>query len=165
MPFTIEAKVDISKELVRLRELDKATRNKILRPALTQAGKPLVRAMQAKAPNRSGLLRTSLGQKVKAYRNGIIVFLAGPRTGFKDATTGENPTNIAHLAEKGRQAVRALGRAFGMVLKGGKVIFRRTSAAQPARPFMQSAADATRGEVDRKLKEAIEKGIAKQLGF
>jgi Bacteriophage HK97-gp10, putative tail-component len=165
MPFLIEAKVDISKELTRLRELDKATRNKILRPALTAAGRPLVRAMKAKAPNRSGLLYQSLGQKVKAYRNGIIVFLAGPRTGFKDAATGENPTNIAHLAEKGRQAVVALGKAFRMVLKGGKIIFRRTSQAQPARPFMQAAADSTRGEVDRALKDGIQKGIEKQLGF
>ena len=165
MPFQITAKVDISRELVRLRELDKATRNKILRPALTAAGRPLVRAMQAKAPNRSGLLRTAIGQKVKAYRNGIIVFLAGPRTGFKDSATGENPTNIAHLAEKGRKAVQALGRAFGLVISGGKVLFRRTAAAQPARPFMQAAADATAMEVDRTLKAGIQKGIEKQLGL
>ncbi len=118
-------------------------------------------------PNRlRTAARTAIGQKVKAYRNGIIVFLAGPRTGFKDSATGENPdANIAHLAEKGRKAVQALGRAFGLVISGGKVLFRRTAVAQPARPFMQAAADSTAMEVDRTLKAGIQKGTEKQLGF
>jgi hypothetical protein len=85
-----------------LGKLTTAVVRKIARAAATKALRPVVACAKRKCHKRTGTLRKSLGIVQKTYgRTGIVYAVVGPRTGFKDPATGENPINIAHLIEDG----------------------------------------------------------------
>jgi hypothetical protein len=81
MSFVIKGTIDGVKELLeRLDGIDKKVRKKILRAAINQASKLLLAEAKQHTPVASGLLRKSLGRKIKAFRNsGMIVGIVGPR--------------------------------------------------------------------------------------
>lgn len=95
--------------LAKLRDLDKRVRRKILRKAVNEPSKIVLAAMKAKVPVETGLLRKSLGRKVKVWGNGVAFFIVGPRRGFKKQVKTKlgkmmhrNPSKYAHLADKFR---------------------------------------------------------------
>jgi HK97 gp10 family phage protein len=112
MPFAIRAEVTGLRQVFkRLRQVDEKVRKKILRSALTAGGQIVLQEARAKVPVDSGLVKESLGKKVKVYRqSGTVVVIVGPRTGFRRMVKRrgrqklvlENPTAIAHLAGPGR---------------------------------------------------------------
>jgi len=70
--------------------------------AANKAMRITVKAARRNVPVETGQLKKSIGIRIKKYRQSGIVFAAvGPRKGYKDATTGRNPANYAHLVEYG----------------------------------------------------------------
>lgn len=116
----IGAKVSgVGEVAAKLAKVKNAIRNKITRKAVNEGAGVMLRAEKATAPVDTGALRMSLGRLTKVYRNsGVVVGMAGPRSGFKRsriggkrtrvqtslgrklAALGKAPTRTAHLAEK-----------------------------------------------------------------
>lgn len=84
-----------------------------------------------------GLLKKSIGQKVKTYRrSGEVVGVIGPRVGFLHILNGGkrvDPVKYGHIEEKGRRVVVAEKR----FLSDGKTIFGKKVRAYQGRPFMR----------------------------
>ena len=99
--------------------LNKSLKNKLLRRALGEAGKLILKVAKTRAPRETGILKKSLGRKVKIYRQtGVGVAIVGPRTGFRQNVLRKkgkwaptqaiaNPTKYAHLQELGTVTRRA----------------------------------------------------------
>lgn len=102
-----------------LKGVDQRVRKKALRKGVSAATGVILRRAKDKVRVRSKTLKKSLGRKVKVFRGGAVVGIVGPRTGFKTQVgvvkSGpkagqpiyENPTQIAHLVEKGTHRSRA----------------------------------------------------------
>jgi HK97 gp10 family phage protein len=136
-----------------LADVDRRVRKQALQKAIRAAANVVLRKAKANVRRRSGLLARSLGVKVKTYRGdkqgGAVVAVIGPRKGYrqqvgtyargpkKGQPKYENPTQVAHLIEKGH---------------GGP---------HPARayPFLRPALDTSRGEV----LEAVAKAVQAEL--
>ena len=123
MSYRVKAQVDgLADLLARLNGLKRQVASRILRKAVAEAGKIILKVAKQKAPRESGLLRKSLGRKVKVYRSsGTAVAIVGPRLGFKQvvrrargkwfpADVASNPVKYAHLVELG--TVRSKAQAF-----------------------------------------------------
>ncbi len=166
MSFAIQARVTGLEDLFkRMEGLKAAVQKKILRKALGEASKVVLKAAKASldgmtSGDATGQTRRSLGRRTKTFRNtGVVVVIIGPRTGFKVALPGgqwHNPTNIAHLIERGRQAVAARNQR---VLSNRVKVFGKVVAAVPARPFMQTAWNSQLANVERIVREKILEGI------
>lgn len=113
MPYKIHGRVDGLAEAVKaLDGVKKALRNKLLRKGLNKARSVLAKAAKAKAPRETGLLKKSIGGKVKIYPTGVGVAVVGPRVGFRKEVVRRrkkwfpvsvvaNPVKYAHLVELG----------------------------------------------------------------
>ncbi len=132
MPFAIKAKLEgLDRALALLRELPKKLAKKTLRAGVNQATKLLLSEAKSRVPPSTGLLRKSLGRKVKVYK-GAVVGIVGPRKGFKIQVgvrmRGPNkgtpvymdPVRYAHLVENG-------------------------TSHSAAKPFLRPAFEATKG--------------------
>jgi HK97 gp10 family phage protein len=114
---------------------------------VAKGGQILAKAAKAGAPKETGLLKKSIGSKVKVYPSGVAVAIVGPRQGFKAEVTREknrrfpwtgtsNPTRYAHLVELGtRQA--------------------------PAKPFLKPALAGQQAAI----REAMAKAVREALGL
>lgn len=77
--------------------------------ASRRAMKPVVAQAKENAPVEHGLLKRSIGVKVKKYkRAGIVLTMVGPRSGFGMEVDGRkrDPVYYAHLQEGGHRIVR-----------------------------------------------------------
>ncbi len=119
MAFKISAKIEGVEELVKQlrQELPARMQTKILRKAIGDGCRVILKAAKQKVPvGETGLLKKSLGTKIKAYRTtGNVVGMVGPRTGSKKTKKGKVRTALgkkfdaagvaphlyAHLVEKG----------------------------------------------------------------
>jgi HK97 gp10 family phage protein len=121
MTFVSAKVVGVASSLAAFEEMKRATKNRIVRKAVTSGTNPMNRAAKASSKfiDRTGLLRKSIGKKVRTYRNsGATIGVIGPRRGFArnrnvlgswNASTGHrsinqvriNPTHYAHLVEHG----------------------------------------------------------------
>jgi HK97 gp10 family phage protein len=163
--FRVKAELTGIKDLVgTLARLKKAVRNKLLRGAVGDGSKILLQAVKAKAPRESGLMRKSLGRRLKVYRNsGTVVGIVGPRTGFKREVSvggragGRNPTKYAHLVEGGRRPVRIVNKK---VLTDGGIFYGREVAAARAQPFMHEALAESGARVQAAVRQKLTDGIA-----
>jgi HK97 gp10 family phage protein len=148
--FTIKAQIDGVKDmLAALDGLKKAVRNRILKRAVNKGIKIILKAAKGRAPRESGLLKKSLGSKVKVYRSsGVVVGIVGPRKGFKGEVVRKkgrwfpvsvysDPVRYAHLVELG------------------------TSHA-PAKPFLGPAVTGSRAAIRNAMAEEIRKGLEAQ---
>lgn len=169
--FKVAVKITGLEDLIkRVDELDKRLRNKTLKAAvrggaqiITKEAKAAIRTWKKAGLGGGGenlaQLVKALGYKVKIYRrSGLAIAIAGPRTGFKKQSgtvsrgphKGKakyfNPTNIAHLIEKGtRQRVDSRG---------------KSSGSMPAFPFLRPAIIRSRGRVLEKMRSVLEAGLA-----
>ena len=139
----VQGLADLEARLERLGK--QSTRNKMMRPAVRAAMSAVSKAAKANVIQESGLLKQSIGVKIKTYK-AVVFGVAGPRTGFTEhvirvAPSGEkvgvkaNPVNYAHLVEFG-------------------------TAHSPAHPFMRPAFDNTDlvAVSARKLTQVLDKG-------
>lgn len=94
----VQYSVDISRPLRQMSVLKVAVRNKVLRKAITKASQAMTKLAKRLVPvrkrsdrglvddYRGGLLKKSIGYKVKIYRTtGNAVAIVGPRSGFRKA--------------------------------------------------------------------------------
>lgn len=99
-------KLEGAKELRRkLERLTAAQQRRVVRPAVTKALSPVVKQAKRNVPVVTGLLKKSIGKKVKAYtRSGVVWGGVGPRGGFEGVGPDgrkRNPVFYAHLVELG----------------------------------------------------------------
>ncbi len=89
----------------RLARLGKqSTRNKMVRPAVREAGAEVRKAAKRFAPVKSGQLKKSIKSVVRTARGGGGVYaVIGPAHGFKTVIDGKpnDPVRYAHLVEDG----------------------------------------------------------------
>jgi hypothetical protein len=153
--FSFRPKVQgIDQVLKRLDGTKRGVRNGVLRPAIGKGCTVALKAIKAKCPTDTnphlsvrGLLKKSLGKKVKAARSGRIYGLVGPRRGFRTqvgvSKTGkpkyQDPAKIAHLVEFGH---------------GGP-------APAPAHSFIRSGWDQSRSAVPAAIRIEAEVRLAK----
>lgn len=142
----------LEKPLAALVAMRGSRQRAILRRALTKATRPIVPAARAKVPVRFGLLKKSLGRKLKTTKDGVVYVVIGPRKGMKKqvgtVTRGprkgqpvyEDPAKIAHLVEQGH---------------GGP-------HPAPAHPFLGPTFDQMKGQVERTLSDEILKGLIRE---
>lgn len=109
LDVTIEGDAKLMRRLGGIKE---AVKRRILKKAVNDAARPWVKIAKSKAPRQSGLLRKSMGIKVRVYRStGNVVAMVGPRKGFKrevvvrdrrgrKQTVMRDPIRYAHLVEK-----------------------------------------------------------------
>ena len=121
----------------QLQAVQRALRNRILRKAITAGGRPVLKAMRARAPSRTGLTRRSLGTRTRTYRgSGVVVAIIGPRTRIRDPKTGHTPAKVAHLVEFGH-------------------------ANAPPHPFVRPAFDSTVRAAEAAMAQVIREELAK----
>lgn len=172
MGFAISAGVNLADLLADLEGLKKALRNRILKRAIGAGTKLILREAKARAPRETGLLRKSLGRKVKVYRNsGTVVGIVGPRAGFKETVTRSrgrwlpgpvvsDPIRYAHLVELGTRP-HALGK--GSNLRKGRQS-GHTHPGAAARPFLRPAVQALGTQVRAAIAREVAAGLAKAGG-
>lgn len=97
MSINIKAAILGDKALqVRLEGLKRGVRNKILRPAVSAAARPLRQTAKANVPVRSGALRKAIDMKIKSGRQ-TVFGVVGPRS---------RPQVLMMYAEPGRRTAR-----------------------------------------------------------
>lgn len=132
------------KLIKKLKGLSTATQKKIVRPSVTKAVRVIAKDAKGRAPKDTGLLKKSIGQRVKTYRSGNISGIVGPRSGFKRTVEIDgkavikNPTKYSHLVEFG-------------------------TSRKAARPFLRPALEAKKSEAVRIMTTEINANIKKQI--
>ncbi len=172
MPFAIKASVDVKDLLARLDGMKRAVRTRVLRKAIGAGTKIILKVAKSLVPKESGLLRKSLGRKVKVYRNsGIAVGIVGPRKGFRQDVTRSkgkwfpvtaisDPIKYAHLVEFGTQP-HSLGA--GSSLRK-KVQHGHMHPGAAAHPFLRPGAKQATAAVRTAMEYAIIGELAKANG-
>ena len=172
MPKLLDSKVNAKlvgdKELRRAMEQlrTRGKRNKVTRPAVREATKPIRTDMKANAPvGPTGKLKRSIKSVFRTGKTGIYS-ITGPeyKTHIVDGRR-VNPSNYAHLVEFGTSPHVVAAR--GLALSDGGSVFGR-SIAHPGttgKGFMRRAYDMNRATANRILKtrtfEEIKKEVAK----
>jgi len=187
MPFAIKAEISGLEPLIKaLQSLEKKAAKKILKDAVNDASKIVLKAAKANVPVATTgihheLLKKSLGRKVKVYRKtGKVIAIIGPRRGFKQTKSGKqlsalgkqfqdagiDPAHYAHLIEFGRSAItHTEARALAIPVQGwDAVIFRPRAGPVAPHPFMRPALDSTQSAVKGAMEAAIKAGIEREAG-
>lgn len=127
-----------------LKTLGDKVQKKVLRGAVTAGARPIQRAAKSKARKQSGLLKKSLGTKVRANKNGTVTARIGPRTNIEGTYKGRKrrPARYAHLVEKG--FIDAKGNF------------------HPPKPYLGPAADEQAGAAINATATKLAEGIARE---
>lgn len=155
------------KELIaKLMALGPKVYKNVVSKAARRAMAPVIKTARQLAPKETGQLRKSIGVKQKKYpRNGRIVTIVGPRTGFEITTTVDtifgklkttrNPVKYAHLVEYGTRA-HTLASVDGDKLK----IMSHPGAT--AKPFMRPAFDANEQRAVSIMRSELAAGVVRE---
>jgi HK97 gp10 family phage protein len=165
MPLSIKARVKdgaIQALARKLNEFDRKASRKAIKKGVNEATKLVTADAKANVPRKTGLLKKSIGRRVRSYRGGTVISgIVGPRSGFATVlASGKkvNPAKYAHLVEFGRKAVRVKKAAL-LADKFAKQVFGVEVAAVAPRPFLRPAWDKNEtravGELAKALNEAI----------
>jgi HK97 gp10 family phage protein len=118
-----------------LQQLTPALQRKLTRQSVSKALSPMVSAAKQKAPRESGLLKKSLGKKIKSYASrNRVVGIAGPRKETVGEYNGKlrRPVRYAHIVEMRHQ------------------------------PFMRPAFDATQSTMISIMKSELAEGVVRE---
>lgn len=136
------------KELERtFKQLGDRVQRRVTRGAVNAATTPIVKAakQKASASKESGLLKKSLGKKVRTYvEKKTVVGIVGPRKDIVGEYKGKKrwPAKYGHLVERGHIAA-----------DGSHV---------PPRPFLRPAYDETQGEAVAVMSDKMAAGVIKE---
>lgn len=125
--------------------LGERVQRRVLRQAVNAASTPVVKAARSKARKQSGLLKKSLGKKVKTYPEKMtVVGIIGPRRDVQGEYKGVKrvPANYAHLIE------------------GGKI--NSDGSYTPPEPFLRPAYDETEGQALNVMRDKLASGVVKE---
>lgn len=137
--------------LRRLDDLPKKLRNKHLKKAITAAARTILQAAKARCPRDLGILRKSLGQKVKVYRHsGAVLAVVGARKGFR----------LPAIRKKGKWAPAAVQPSgFADPTKYLHLVELGTTRSREVR-FLRDALRSATPSVGAKVREAVEAALA-----
>lgn len=137
---------EMQRTLERLpKELLKSSESAVLRAG----AKPIEKAAKAKAPSRTGLLKKSIGNRVKKGKDGITTARIGPRTGFKGKSLGKRKNKQGVMTER-----------FADPNKYSHLVEFGTSHS-PAKPFIRPAIDSASGEVVEAMAQGLDKHLTR----
>lgn len=138
MPIKITMKLDGLQALAkRLEAIDKKVAKKAIKAAINQATKILTKEVKARVPVDTGLLRRSIGRKVKTYRqSGLVIGIVGPRANIV-GDDGDKPSKYGSLVEFG-------------------------TSTSPARPFLRPAFDAAKDRMLAAMRDVLREAIEAQ---
>lgn len=143
----------------RLLSMEDKVRTKLNASAASSAMTPVLRDARKAVPEATGLLKKSLGKKTKNYkRDGVSFVLVGPRNGYKDPETGQNPVNYCHLVEYGTKRHEVPGNPV-LRINGN---FVRGSVRHPGarmQPFLRPALDKNAPTAVDRYAKAMLRGI------
>jgi HK97 gp10 family phage protein len=125
--------------------LGQRVQRRVLRQAVNAAGTPVAKAAKSKAAKESGLLKKSLGKKLKTYPERMtVVGIIGPRTNVTGEHNGKKrwPAKYAHLVEK------------GFINRAGEFV--------PPQPFLEPAMAETEGQAKAVMKSKLAAGVVKE---
>ena len=165
---SVSIRLDIDKQsqaLVdrALRTLPQKVYDKVVGQAAAASVRPMVTAARSRVSTEHGTLKKSLGVKRKNYKNSGVVFVAvGPRKGFRDEATGEDPVNIAHLVEFGTKS-HMIG-SKKIILAIGPIAIRGTvqHPGSGPKPFLRPAYDEKKGGVLKIYRKKLLAGIERE---
>ena len=172
--------------LSNMSHMKTAVKRRVIRSAITKAVRVLAKEAKKLAPKDSGLLKKSIGQVVRTYKNGRIVGVVGPRRGFKQmvsrtkrfpAKVGESvfqagdfvvaeladPANYAHLVEFGTEP-HSIGKGDDRVKKSGGAGSQigSTHPGNRAQPFMRPAFESKKREAEATYVEGFRDAFARE---
>lgn len=164
----IEFRIDgLQDTLKRLDGIKRSIQTKILRQALGRAGKTVLAAERSLAPISQderlipGLLRLSLGTKIKVYRSsGTVVILVGPRTKM----ARDKKTKQRKLTSFGRRAQKLQAkqqRKFGD--KQNPAYYAHLAGPDRYQQFADSARDVAMAQVKEQVIADIWAGIVASM--
>lgn len=176
MAYKVQGQVTgLAETLATLEGIKAAVRNRILRAAVTAGARLIAKKAKALAPRELGLLRKSIGQVVRVYRNsGVVVAVVGPRKGFRLPAKRKkgkwretpvppaghaNPLFYAHLVELG-VAPHRIGKGSSTRKKTGS---GRMHPGHPAKPFLTPAATGQAAAVGAAMAKAVTEGLARAV--
>jgi hypothetical protein len=96
--------------LQKLKALGPKLEKKILRAAVDKGTKYLTKQTKANVPVQTGLLKKSIGSKVKTYPNGKIIGIVGPRSGFRQQVVTRGRKGAILRTKKGLKLFMAGGK-------------------------------------------------------
>lgn len=104
MAKAIDAQLEgLQQSLDELGKLKGALARRILRKAITEASRELLKHLRVRTPVQTKSLQKSQAQKVKTYRgSGATVALLGPRADYTRTIKGKKyrPVRYAHIVEE-----------------------------------------------------------------
>lgn len=148
----------------RLNAVNGELRSTILRKATTAGAQVLTKEAKGRAPRETGLLRKSLGYKVRVYRGGeLVLAMVGPRSGFKRSVV----TLGSRGAISGTKAASKLLAAGGFAGTRNPVRYAHMSefgtSRSAAKPFLRPALNAAHDRIVEIMRQTIEAGISSAL--
>jgi HK97 gp10 family phage protein len=170
--FTINAQVAGLEPLMRkLQYLKTASANRVMRKSILAGTKIVLKAAKSKvhvSPREGGgILRKSLGRKVKTYRGrNVTVGIVGPRHGFESdvqmadgSVEHRDPTKYSHLVEYGRDGVRVQKKR---VLSDGTTFFSDEVRPVKAMPFMRPAWSESRAAAKAVMMKVMQEELLRE---
>jgi HK97 gp10 family phage protein len=85
----------------KLERFDRRVRNKVIRETVREAGDIFVKEIKSATPQKTGLLKRNIKQKVKTKRNYIYSIFGAKWIGESGTTRGKNPAIYIHVLEHG----------------------------------------------------------------
>jgi HK97 gp10 family phage protein len=128
-----------------LKRLGVRVQRRVMRQAVNAATTPIVKAARSRAPKRSGLLKKSLGKKVRTYAEKMtVVGIVGPRTNVVGEHEGKKvrPALYSHLVER------------GFIAADGSFV--------PPQPFLEPAMAEAEGQAVDIMREKLAAGVVKE---
>jgi HK97 gp10 family phage protein len=165
MPFGLRGKLEgLGDVFAALDGLGRTIRNKILRASLVAATTPMLKAAQQRVRKSSGLLRKSLGRKVKTYRrNGTVAVMIGPRRGHGKPVIlkeeeifrqfGGRTIKIRNPRVRAMRITRNPVRYAHLIEKGTKT--------RAARPFLAPAFSSTKAQAENIFRARVASELLK----
>ena len=146
-----------AKELIaKLQRLQPALQKRVMRPAVNFALTPMNSAARRNAPVETGLLRKSIGKKLKQYaRSGTTWGGIGPRSGF-----GVNVAKGETATVKSGKRTSVIGRSRNPLFYAHLV--ELGAGGKPGVRFLTKAYQAHKAGAMSRLGAKVEKGIAKE---
>jgi HK97 gp10 family phage protein len=152
--------VGLDKALRALQDVEKKVRNRAARKAMDAADKIVLAAQRSLVPVESGLLKKSLGKKVKVFRgSGTVVGIVGPRKGFKTfVVKTDRGAAIAGTAKSVGLLRKAKGAAVGVEIRDPA---KYAHLANMHKQFVEPSIDNNRAAVVAAMGNVIAAEIAK----
>ena len=144
----------------KLQRLDKKVETKALKQSVRSAAKPVQAAAKSRVPVDSGVVKRSIGTKVKKYKGGASAII-GPRKGFKSKKHSEEEiktaTRVATMLEYGTPPHK-----IDITVDGKEVTLNHPGAA--AKPFMRPAFEQNKAKAKSIMAEELMKVINSEAG-